>query len=106
MRFFFPVLGLIVVAGLFSFASTSKGMDVANTIQTELPENAELITLAGGCFWCLESEFRAKEGVLYTISGYTGGETDAPTYRDITTGKTGHAEATEIYYNPERSKCL
>jgi len=75
-------------------------MDVTDTIQTELPENAEVITLAGGCFWCLESEFRAKKGVVYTISGYTGGNTENPTYQDITTGKTGHAEATEIYYDP------
>ena len=100
MRFFLPVLGLIIVVSLFSFISTSKGMNVADTIQTELPENAEVLTLAGGCFWCLESEFRAKKGVVYTISGYTGGETDNPTYRDIITGKTGHAEATEIYFDP------
>ncbi len=85
---------------LFSFIPTSKGMDVADTIKTEIPDNAEVLTLAGGCFWCLESEFRSKDGVVYTLSGYTGGQTDNPTYQDITTGKTGHAEATEIYYDP------
>jgi len=74
---------------------------VAETIKTEKPDNLPIATLAGGCFWCLESEFRALNGVVYTISGYSGGELDNPTYRDITTGKTGHAEVTDIYYDPE-----
>ncbi len=74
---------------------------MAETIKTEKPDNLPIATLAGGCFWCLESEFRALDGVVYTISGYTGGDTDNPTYRDITTGKTGHAEVTDIYYDPE-----
>ncbi|MEM7618804.1 MAG: peptide-methionine (S)-S-oxide reductase MsrA, partial [Pseudomonadota bacterium] len=52
-------------------------------------------------FWCLESEFRALNGVVFTISGYSGGDLDNPTYRDITTGKTGHAEVTDIYYDPD-----
>lgn len=100
MRFVLPIIGLIMTVSLFSYISTSKGMEVANTIKTELPENAEVLTLAGGCFWCLESEFRAKKGVIYTISGYTGGALENPTYQDITTGKTGHAEAAEIYFDP------
>lgn len=79
----------------------SKGMDVADTIKTEKPDNLPVATLAGGCFWCLESEYRALEGVVYTISGYTGGNLENPTYRDITTGTTGHAEVTEIYFDPE-----
>ena len=80
----------------------SKGMEVADTIKTEKPDNLPIATLAGGCFWCLESEFRAFDGVVFTISGYTGGDLDNPTYRDITTGKTGHAEVTDIYYDPEK----
>lgn len=79
----------------------SKGMDVADTIKTEKPDNLPVATLAGGCFWCLESEFRALDGVVYTVSGYTGGDLKNPTYQDITTGKTGHAEAVDIYYDPD-----
>ncbi|NCO02655.1 MAG: peptide-methionine (S)-S-oxide reductase MsrA [Alphaproteobacteria bacterium] len=74
-------------------------MEVSQTVQDTIPENAEVTTLAGGCFWCIESEFRSLEGVLYTRVGYEGGTTDNPTYRDITTGKTGHAEAVEIYFD-------
>lgn len=97
-----PAILVIVFAGFFYFISSgqSKGMDVADTIKTEKPENLPVATLAGGCFWCLESEFRALNGVVYTISGYTGGEMKNPTYQDITTGKTGHAEATDIYFDP------
>lgn len=74
---------------------------MANTIKSEKPNDLPVATLAGGCFWCVESEFRAINGVVYTVSGYTGGKTENPTYQDITTGKTGHAEATDVYYDPE-----
>ncbi|MEM9470150.1 MAG: peptide-methionine (S)-S-oxide reductase MsrA, partial [Pseudomonadota bacterium] len=86
----------------FSFSKNSNAMDVASSIQNEIPENAAKAVLAGGCFWCVESEFRSIDGVLYTISGYTGGDVENPTYKDITTGKSGHAEATEIYYDPNK----
>ena len=75
---------------------------MASTIKTTQPDNLPIATLAGGCFWCLESEFRALEGVVYTVSGYSGGKTENPTYDDITTGKTGHAEVTDIYYDPDK----
>ena len=71
-------------------------------LMTEKPEGYPVALLAGGCFWCLESEFRTLKGVLYTRSGYTGGELDQPKYRDITTGKTGHAEAVEITFDPQK----
>lgn len=97
------LLSIISFIGLYSFGllNTSKGMDVAETIKAQKPDNLPIATLAGGCFWCLESEFRALDGVVFTISGYTGGDIDNPTYQDITTGTSGHAEATDIYYDPE-----
>ena len=67
---------------------------------TTMPQNLPKATFAGGCFWCLESEFRNRPGVVFTRSGYTGGTVDHPTYEMVTTGKTGHAEANEIYYDP------
>jgi peptide-methionine (S)-S-oxide reductase len=76
-------------------------MEISTTIQNTKPDDVPVATFAGGCFWCVESEFRAIEGVLYTVSGYTGGNLDKPTYQDITTGKTGHAEATDIYFDPD-----
>jgi peptide-methionine (S)-S-oxide reductase len=69
----------------------------------EKPESYPTAIFAGGCFWCVESEFRALDGVLYTRSGYIGGATENPTYRDITTGRTGHAEAVEVTYDPAKT---
>ncbi len=63
------------------------------------PEGYSTATLAGGCFWCLESEIRRLDGVLFTRSGYTGGTSNAPTYEQIGTGKTGHAEAVEVIFD-------
>lgn len=57
-------------------------------------------TLAGGCFWCLESAFNRLEGVHSAVSGYTGGHTTNPSYRDVCDGTTGHAEAVEITFDP------
>lgn len=102
------LLGIFIVAliGLFSLFTPLKdagaGMPLGDHIMNEKPTSDEFATaiFAGGCFWCLESEFRALDGVLYTLSGYIGGQTDNPTYRDITTGKTGHAEAVEVTYDP------
>lgn len=100
---FLSLIILTLIAGslYFGLMKQSEGMEVSKTIRKEKPNNLPIATLAGGCFWCLESEFRALEGVVFTISGYTGGELDNPTYQDITTGKTGHAEVTDIYYDPD-----
>src|SRR6185503_12108016 len=57
-------------------------------------------TFAGGCFWCMEPPFDKLPGVLSTTSGYTGGSTTAPTYEQVSAGKTGHAEVVEIVYDP------
>jgi peptide-methionine (S)-S-oxide reductase len=62
-------------------------------------ENA---TLAAGCFWCVEAVFQQLKGVNSVVSGYIGGHTDNPTYKDVLTGKTGHAEACQIEFDPEQ----
>ena len=61
----------------------------------------ETATFAGGCFWCTEAIFLEIKGVEKVVSGYIGGTTENPTYRDICTGTTGHAEAIQITFNPE-----
>lgn len=61
----------------------------------------EVATLAGGCFWCTEAVFERLEGVKNVISGFTGGTIKNPAYREIITGRTGHAEAVEIHFNRE-----
>ena len=57
---------------------------------------------AGGCFWCVESDFDKLDGVVDTLSGYTGGRADNPTYGDVTSGGTGHYEAVRITYDPAK----
>ena len=59
-------------------------------------------TFAGGCFWCVESDFDAVPGVVETISGYTGGTVDNPTYKQVSEGGTGHREAVQIRYDPKQ----
>ncbi|MEK6839854.1 MAG: peptide-methionine (R)-S-oxide reductase MsrB [Nanoarchaeota archaeon] len=61
-----------------------------------------LATFAGGCFWCMEPPFRMLKGVIDVVSGYTGGSTKNPTYEDISSGRTGHVEAVQITYDPEK----
>ena len=62
----------------------------------------EIAVLAGGCFWGVEELIRQLQGVVETAVGYTGGTKEQPTYEDICTGKTGHAEAVQIEFDPAR----
>lgn len=71
---------------------------------TAAPALAEtkVATVAGGCFWCVESDFESVPGVREVISGYTGGTVKNPTYDQVSDGGTGHYEAVQIYYDPAR----
>lgn len=60
----------------------------------------EMATFAGGCFWCMQQPFDQLEGVISTAVGYTGGNVENPAYEDVYSGRTGHAEAIEIWYDP------
>lgn len=107
MKSFIIATVLIVLsAGLLSiFYPVLAGetlLKKGDDLMTQAPEGYPQITLAGGCFWCTESEYRALDGVLFTEVGYMGGEMDNPTYQDITTGKTGHAEVVRVTYDPEQ----
>lgn len=96
------ILTVFTLAAAFFMRGESLAMDLGEDIMKEEPTGYPVATLAGGCFWCLESEFRALDGVLFTKSGYTGGHLDDPEYRDVTTGETGHAEAVEITFDPAK----
>jgi len=65
-------------------------------------KNYKTATLAGGCFWCMEPPFEKLEGVVKVTSGYSGGEEVNPTYDEVASGRTGHAESVEIVYDPEK----
>ena len=66
------------------------------------PQRSAIATFAGGCFWCVESDFDKVDGVISTTSGYTGGHTANPSYEQVSHGGTGHAEAVEIAYDPAK----
>jgi len=91
----FPVfiLSLLVMAVAIS---------VADETPVGIHNSTSVATFAGGCFWCMEQPFDQLEGVISTTSGYTGGHTKDPTYKQTSSGKTGHTEAVQIVYDPKQ----
>jgi peptide-methionine (S)-S-oxide reductase len=65
-------------------------------------ERMKIATFAGGCFWCMEPPFDELDGVISTVSGYTGGRTVDPTYEEVSSGSTGHAESLQVTYDPSK----
>lgn len=83
------------------YLALSSLLMVGLSLTTSLPaKSVETAIFAGGCFWCVEKDFDSVEGVLGTISGFTGGNKDNPSYKDVTSGGTGHYEAVKIDYDP------
>lgn len=82
--------------------STKNGtQSIAEYLQGKDYKKYEIATFAGGCFWCTEACFERIEGVADVISGYSGGTQKRPTYKQVGAGSTNHAEAIQIYYDPE-----
>lgn len=99
---FLSVLSLALFVGLAVVACS--GQTQSTTIATPaatVPGQAKAI-FAGGCFWCVESDFDKVPGVLSTTSGYTGGKTANPNYQEVSSNMTGHAEAVEVVFDPSR----
>lgn len=80
-------------------AMTEK--DTTPAEKPKVPEGAEVITLGAGCFWCVETAYRQIDGVYSATSGYMGGSVANPTYEQVTTGTTGHAEVVQVVFNPK-----
>lgn len=83
---------LAVLIGLASFVQTAPAKAAAT----------ETLTVAGGCFWCVEADFEKVNGVREVVSGYTGGAVENPTYKQVTRGGTGHYEAVQITFDPSK----
>ncbi|MDO6812309.1 peptide-methionine (S)-S-oxide reductase MsrA [Tenacibaculum soleae] len=74
----------------------------SSNINESISQETKVAYFAGGCFWCVEAIFESVIGVVEAVSGYAGGFTKNPTYESSNTGKTGHAEAVAVYYNPKK----
>lgn len=70
--------------------------------ESAAPPASQRALFAGGCFWCTESEFSGTEGISSVVSGYTGGKVKNPSYEQVSSGTTGHAEAIEVVYDPSK----
>jgi peptide-methionine (S)-S-oxide reductase len=92
------VVLLVVTIGFVLFPKPIKGL------QSSMPHTGptEIATFGGGCFWCLEAVYERISGVLAVTSGYAGGRVPHPTYEQVCTGKTGHAETVQIEYDPKK----
>ena len=103
MRTSLVLASVLLAACSSSPAPTERSARAEGTQRAEPvgPDLAEAI-FAGGCFWCMEGPFESIDGVLGVVSGYTGGRGDAPTYEQVSSGGTGHAEAVRVLYDPAR----
>ncbi len=86
------ILALIVSVIMLSMTDVVNGE----------PQTTEKAIFAGGCFWCMEPPYDKLDGVISTTSGYTGGHKKNPTYREVSSGTTGHTEAIEVVYDPQK----
>ncbi|RYD59181.1 MAG: peptide-methionine (S)-S-oxide reductase [Sphingobacteriales bacterium] len=75
---------------------------MTNTQPTGQEQKQEVATFGAGCFWCVEAQFQQLEGVSKVESGYSGGIIENPTYKQVCTGTTGHAEVINVYYDPSK----
>lgn len=99
------IKGLSLVLSLIFSSCTAKEKpfikeEFIEPVKVKVKEGMEVATFAGGCFWCTEAVFLEVKGVEKVVSGYIGGKTINPTYKEICTGETGHAEAIQITFNP------
>jgi peptide methionine sulfoxide reductase msrA/msrB len=96
---------MILVVFALGFAFYSKNPEASMDKKGNMQESTKHLmaaTFAGGCFWCVQADFEKVPGVVKVISGYTGGQKENPTYEEVSAGGTGHVEAVQVYYDPQR----
>lgn len=91
----------ITFFSLFLYASFTSKSNNKNESKMEEHTNLDTATFGAGCFWCVEAIYDNLKGVEKVVSGYAGGTAKNPSYKEVCTGNTGHAEVCQIYYNPD-----
>ena len=94
---FIYLIGLLALG--FLSTTYASGAETRSSVSENKLEKA---TFAGGCFWCMQPPFDKLDGVISTTVGYCGGKEENPTYKQVSAGNTGHAEAIEVVYDPSR----
>ena len=92
----------LALIGWWELAAPRATAPVPAQAALALPQGSEVAVFAGGCFWCTEADFDKLPGVLSTTSGYTGGKTANPTYAEVASHATGHAEAVRVVFDPKQ----
>ena len=96
------VIGFGAVLAVLSFTPMAQSEQIPSAQHSKVEASTlKLATFAGGCFWCMEEAYDKLEGVVSTTSGYTGGHLKNPTYKEVSAGRTGHAEVVQVLYNPK-----
>lgn len=98
-------LALAVIPMLASCEPEKKAADMQPAKTPEIPAGAETITLGAGCYWCIEAAYRQLDGVYSATSGFMGGSVKDPTYEQVCTGDTGHAEVVQVVFDPKKITC-
>ena len=101
MKILSVYLSIASLVILGCFANNNDSVNSNQNIQ-ESPEKGKVAILGGGCFWCTEAVFEKINGVTEVVSGYAGGKSENPTYKEICTGKSGHAEVIRIIFDPAK----
>ncbi|QKG79813.1 peptide-methionine (S)-S-oxide reductase MsrA [Tenuifilum thalassicum] len=92
---------IAIILGLFlTIILVTTGCNAKNEMKV-MEQKTEVVTLGAGCFWCVEAIFSRVNGVIKVESGYSGGEVENPSYQEVCTGNTGHAEVVQVTFNPD-----
>lgn len=98
------IIPFIMISAAFAAAQplhSEAQKEVQKTMKESDSKGTELATFGGGCFWCVEAVLEKYDGIKSVVSGYAGGNKDKPTYREVSSGSTGHAEVVQIEYDPK-----
>lgn len=93
---------LVAIPVGLSFFSQATSLPTASPPTASHAEHEQVATLAGGCFWCTESDMEKLDGVIDVVSGYSGGNVDNPTYKQVSSGTTGHIESIQVTYDSDK----